>query len=131
MEAGTNHPERVIPYDEHRGWWPEVALWIGMLGGPFLFLLNLQTLYALVPRVCHTHHPWPLYVMGVVYFVLTLACAWSAWSQTPRGSPQEHEEAMAGRHRLMGYVGLMTSFLSALVILAHMIASWMLDPCWQ
>src|SRR5437773_7439984 len=113
---------------EHRGigW-----LWFGILAGPLAFLLNLQLSYMLVQPVCVTAHHLVLHLVPVGAILLAVSGGVSAWRNWRRTG--QAESSMAGgvlpRSRFMAGVGLLTSGLFIIVIVAQWLPNFMLTPC--
>jgi hypothetical protein len=111
---------------------PEIrALWIGLLLPPIAFLLSLEVAYALVPAACSSRNELPVHLVHFICLVLALVgglTAWRMWRAT--GATWSGEEGgPLARSRFMAGVGVFTSIMFALVIVAMWIPSFMLDPC--
>jgi hypothetical protein len=108
----------------------QAALCWGVLGGPLGWLLNLQICYALAERICFTHSRVGVYLTTCA----SLAMATTAFVASLRAMGPDHladtelesESAVA---RFIGSVGLMSSVLFGLIIIAQLIAIGMVDPC--
>ncbi len=105
--------------------------WAGVLAGPLAFLLNLQVSYMLVPWACATG------AQGTLYFVAAGALllsglggltSWRVWQRRGREWPGDEAGAVP-RSRLLAVLGLLTSVLFALVIVAQGIPTFILSAC--
>src|SRR4051794_26759515 len=88
-----------------------LALWIGVLGGPLLWGIQLQVCYMIIPKICwNWHHKhWILHALTVVFAVLTLATGFIAWMEWGRAAAAaESEEQHAGWPRFMSALGMLT-----------------------
>ena len=107
------------------------ALWIGLLLAPAAFLLNLELAYAVVPKACSSASQLPMHLVHLICFALALLGVVTAWRMWRAGG--EIWPGGAGgrvaRSRFMAGVGLLTSLLFALVIVAQWIPSFVLGPC--
>ena|SRR5215213_5503869 len=107
------------------------ALWTGLLLAPTAFLLNLEVAYALVPTACSSRAPVLVHLVHLGCLALAVfggLTAWRSW----RGSGETWPGGAGGpisRTRFMAGLGLWTSALFALVIVAQWIPSFILDPC--
>ena len=106
-----------------------LALWIGVLGGPVLWLVQLQTLYMLVPWVCTSGKHWALYLASSVFFILAGAPLVVAWRCRQTVDPEFRDSVGSGRRIFMANLGVLVSGLFLLVILAQAIPSFFLNPC--
>ena len=106
------------------------ALWLGLLGGPAVWLLQFQTNYSLVGLTCNHGGAWVSHVVSVVALVLTAGAgllSWSKWREAG-GVPGEGE-GVVPRSRFMSALGVLISATFFVVILAQWIAHWVLGPC--
>jgi hypothetical protein len=108
------------------------AHWIGILGGPFLWLCQLQVTYMLVPWACANSGHWALH--GASAFFLICAAvpgliAWQSWRDARGNFSDEGESSGDSRRRFMAMLGLLVSALFSLAILAQAIPSFILSPC--
>jgi hypothetical protein len=113
----------------------DLSLWTAFLGAPVLWLCHLQTEYMLVQYACGHHTKMPLLWTSALYLVLTLAGGYPAFREfqaagglsMATGAPTA--DPPAGRSRLLATVGLMSTGMFFLAILAQALASFFLDPC--
>jgi len=105
------------------------GLWTGVLGAPLAWLLTLVLGYALVPWACTRTHPVMLHVVTALGVAAAFAAgvgSWRAWTAVPAwpddgpGTP---------RRRFIAGVGLASSVLFGVVILASEIPVLVLGAC--
>jgi hypothetical protein len=105
--------------------------WVALLLAPAAFFVHLQVAYVLVPWACVVRgHIW-VHVSGLVAILLALAGAWAGWLVHARAeNPQSNEGAGAvPRTRFLGTVGLCTSAVFALLLIAQWAAGFVISPC--
>jgi hypothetical protein len=106
-------------------------LWSGILGGPVVWLINLEASFALVPAACAVHNRIALYAVSLVSMLLIAASGLLAWSQYSRigaGGVAGVDEAV-DRSRSMALGGMALSALFLLVVLAQSIPNVLLMEC--
>jgi hypothetical protein len=112
-------------------WLSPLPLWMGILAGPLGWALDLCVSYALVKWTCSSQRQTLLPVITVA--CLALVCGGAVISglslqhttadlPTDGGRPRE-------RARFMAILGLTSSALFALTIVAAAIPPWVLDAC--
>ena len=112
----------------------KVSLWTGVLGGAIAWSLQLQAGYA-ISRFSH-EHPWLTgvhHAVSAVSVIAAAACAllaWRDWRRLGGGSPRGTEPGVPGRSRFLAALGVISSGLFALVILAQWVPVFFLDPAW-
>jgi hypothetical protein len=102
-----------------------------MLAGPIAWTIDLLVQYSLAQWSCTTEHRFVLQLVSLGALVVTAAGAAAAWrglQQTPRDAPTEGGRPI-DRSRFMALLGLLTSLLFAIVIVAALIPVWVLDAC--
>lgn len=107
-----------------------MLLWTGILAGPLAWAIDLEASYALVKWSCATHRSDALQLITVGALALTgagAAVAWAAWRRTVREGG--HEGRREQRARFMAVLGLTSSALFAITIVAGAVPHWMLDAC--
>jgi hypothetical protein len=123
-------------------WLSPLPLWTGILAGPIAWSCNLGVSYALVKSICISQRHSVLQLITAACLI-AVACAavvsWTAlqhtqgdrsgdWliegsgNQTDGGEPRQ-------RARFMAVLGLMSSTLSAIAIVALAVPHWMLNAC--
>src|ERR1043165_2807828 len=97
------------------------ALWAGLLVGPIVMLVQLQTNYALVLWACNTGHEWVLHLVSLLALLITMAAGLLAWSNWRRAGAEWDDEGagVIPRSRFMALVGVLISGLIALVNIAQ------------
>lgn len=128
-DAGRTDAER--HYATARG---KLSLWTGVLGGAFVWAAQLQVGYALsrfsgeYPSLTVAHH-----VTSAVAVVLALGATLLAvrdWRRLGGGQPAGTEPGVEGRSRFLAALGIVTSGLFTLVILAQWIPAFFISPEW-
>jgi hypothetical protein len=111
-----------------------MALWIGILAGPVVWLAALEASYVLSYAACESRHTWFLHGSNIFSILLVAAAGWVAWRSGPApaqesptlpGTPQMRET----RARWMSTAGAALSLWFILVILAMEIPVLVLPPC--
>ena len=108
------------------------ALWAGIIGAPMIWLTQFLICYALVPYVCHTRKFFSLHLTIAIALILVAGAGilcWREWSDVGLRSPQSEDCDRLGTTRLAATVGLLSSALTFLLIVAQGIATFMVDPC--
>ncbi len=108
------------------------SLWAGMIGSPLVWLTQFLICYALVPYVCHTQKFFSLHLTTLVALILVAGAGvlcWREWVDAGLRAPQSADGDRLGTTRLAAVVGLLTSTLAFLLILAQGIAPFFIDPC--
>jgi hypothetical protein len=129
MPSSTSRPV------SHERWRP-LALWIGLLAGPVVWLSLLQTNYILAYVACETRQTWFMHVATGVAVLLVAAAGFSAWrasdgaimSEEHRSDPLS-DETHRQRARWMAFGGVAFSAWFILVILAMEIPIIVLREC--
>ena len=109
----------------------DLALWTSVLGGPFLFLLNLEVNYVMVDWACNTGNDWALHVVHFVSFVLSAACALLGVMllRRVRRSGPDTDRASDARSRLLATLGISSGTLFAVSVSAQWIGVMVLGTC--
>jgi hypothetical protein len=112
--------------------WPSpLPLWTGILAGPAAWALDLCVSYALVKWTCSSQRTLLMHLISPGCLALVLGGAAVSWwalgrtsghTATSGGDPQ-------ARARFMAILGLTSSALFALTIVAGAIPRWVLDAC--
>lgn len=112
----------------------KLSLWVGVLGAPVVWAVQFQAGYALGP---FTHaHRWLTvvhHVISVLALAGAVACgvvAWRDWRRMGGGEPESAEGGVSGRSRFMAALGILTTILFTLVILAQWLVVFFIDPGW-
>ena len=107
------------------------ALWVGVLAGPLAFLLQLQINYALVPWACTTGRTFVLHLVSCVALLMVSITAVIAWRIRGRIKREKRDESASSvsRPQFMAEMGLSTSILFLLIIIAQEIPNIVMHPC--
>jgi vacuolar-type H+-ATPase subunit I/STV1 len=107
------------------------ALWLLVLAGPIITAIEQQTNYVLVRQACSAQRNVALYAVILVAMALTIATATVAYAIWKRAGVVWPTEAvdLATRIRFIAVLGILSSAMSFLVILAQGIATVQFDPC--
>jgi hypothetical protein len=106
--------------------------WLCVLGGPVAWLIQFEINYALVRSACIHHSPLVLLgVSGGFLLLLIIIGAISAVQVRQNRGPFQNQEEREARGVFMSALGLGTSSLFGLIIIAQSIPSFILDPCRQ
>jgi hypothetical protein len=113
--AGTDRPLR------------DLALWLGILGPPILWLTQFEIIYALVLPVCVAHHKILLVVISILFAAAMVGCGVIGWNgRAPvAGSPSRIRFV----RQFMAMLSLMSMSLFLLVVIAQVLATAMNSPC--
>ena len=103
-----------------------VALWTGVLAGPFAWGVTLQTKYALVHYACTHDAHWLLWAVTIAALLVTAFGALQAWRGMKLATG---DEASSARAKFMGISGLMLSAIFALTIIAAAIPDLVFRAC--
>jgi hypothetical protein len=109
-----------------------LLLWISMLGAPVIWLIHLESGYALVQYACVSGRHFVLHLNAIVSLALVLgigALAIHHWNQAGRGWPSQDEGGSTARWRTLSIMGVLQSGLFSLLILVAWAAIFILHPC--
>ena len=107
------------------------ASWLLVVLGPVILAIEMQINFVLVRQACSAQRNVGLYAVIIVAIALTLATAFFAyamWKQAGTDWPTEAADA-ATRIRFIAVLGILSSAMSLLVIVAQGIAAIQFDPC--
>ena len=107
------------------------ALWVLVVAAPIIVAAEMQANFVLVRQACSMQRSVALYAVILVAMVLTIVTAMiaiSIWRRTGAEWPTEAGD-VATRIRFIAVLGILSSAMSFLVILAHGIAIVNFDPC--
>lgn len=108
------------------GWW-------GVLGAPAIWGAQQVGIYAFNQWTCLSGTHWMLYVVSIVCLVgtvITALISWRSWKKAGGESPEETDGGPVARSRFLGFLGMVTSVLFFIVILAQGIPAFFFDSCW-
>jgi len=107
------------------------ALWLLMIAGPAIVAAEQQANFVLVRQACSMQRNVALYAVVVVAMLLTIVTAMigvSIWRRAGTDWPTEAGD-LANRIRFISVLGILSSAMSFLVIVAQGIATVNFDPC--
>ena len=107
------------------------ALWLLIVAAPAILAIEMQTNYVLVRLACSAQRNIALYAVTIVAIVLTVATALIAlavWRVEGTSWPTE-EPDLSSRIRFIAVLGMLSSGMSLLVIIAQGIATVLFNPC--
>jgi hypothetical protein len=105
--------------------------WTGLLAGPLAWGLHMQANLSLVPWVCKHGGEIYIHLVTILALVITAAGAYAAWRIWQEGGEEKANGGgdILSRARFMGALGLMTSAMFFLVIIAQEIPGFFFQPC--
>ena len=106
-------------------------MWLLMIAGPVIVAAEQQANFVLVRQACSMQRNVALYAVVIVAMLLTIVTAMigvSIWRRTGADWPTEAVD-LANRIRFISVVGILSSAMSFLVIVAQGIATVNFDPC--
>jgi len=109
-----------------------LALWTGVLAGPTAWLIQFQTRYSLVEWICSSRQTWASHLVWIGFLLLSLGgglLSWRNWVRAGREWPSDLVSAPRGTESLLSVLGMMTSAMFSLVIIAQAIPTFMINPC--
>jgi hypothetical protein len=98
-----------------------------MIGPPFVWLIQFQTIYMLVYPACGAQRNLIVHLTCFIFLVIIAVLGVSPL-QTWRRAANDRENVVRTR-RFMALVGMMTTALFLLVLIAQWIAAFIVDPC--
>ena len=107
------------------------ALWVLVVAAPVVVGAEMQANFVLVRQACSMQRNVALYAVIVVAMILTIAAAMvaiSLWRRAGAVWPTEASD-VATHVRFISVLGILSSAMSFLVILAQGIATVHFDPC--
>ena len=106
-------------------------LWMLVVAGPAIVAIEMEANFVLVRQACSAQRNVVLYAVVVVAMVLTIATGFvasSIWRRTGVEWPTEAVD-LANRVRFIAALGVLSSVMSFLVIVAQAFATLLFDPC--
>jgi len=107
------------------------GLWLLVIAGPAIVAAEQQANFVLVRQACSMQRNVALYAVVIVAILLTIAAAMigvSIWRRNGTAWPTEAGD-LANRIRFISVLGILSSAMSFLVIVAQGIATVHFDPC--
>lgn len=107
-----------------------LALWLGIVGPPVIWLMQFEIRYVLAARPATSRHAGWLIGVWVVALALiaTLAALARRQHHAAAAAPLDQIAGVSGRTRFMGLLGLMSCALFALLIVAQGLADFFYEP---
>jgi hypothetical protein len=116
-----------------------LALWAGVMAGPMAWAADLVVGYALVPWTCAHQNQVPLHAVSLAALLVIAAGTWTSWralnitserSVTSSGSGVLDGGALViERAQFLAALGLASSALFTIVVIATEVPRWMFDAC--
>ena len=106
-------------------------LWVLVIVGPVIVAAEQQANYVLVRQACSMQRNVALYVVTIAAMLLTIATLMigiSIWRRAGAEWPSEADD-LATRIRFISVLGILSSAMSLIVIIAQGIATITFDPC--
>ena len=131
MRAEASVDIRPEPGPRERPPVSDLALWTSVLGGPLVFLLNLEVNYVMVDWACNAGTDWALHFVHLVALVLCAACALLglALLRRVRRDGGDRVGGSDARSRLLATLGTLSGALCAVSVLAQWIPVMVLGTC--
>jgi hypothetical protein len=107
------------------------ALWLLIVAAPIIVAVEMQTNYVLVRMACSAQRNIALYTVIIVAIALTVTTALislAVWRVEGIIWPTEATD-LSARIRFIAVLGLLSSGMSFLVIVAQGIATVLFNPC--
>jgi hypothetical protein len=108
-----------------------VLQWAGLFLAPAAFFAHLQLAYVLVPWACVRAGQLWVHAIGAAAVLLALAgvvAAWRVHSRAENGQANDGAGSVP-RTRFLGTVGICTSGLFVLLLVAQWAAGFVISPC--
>lgn len=106
-----------------------LLLWVGALTAPIAWAIQFLIIYALVPHVCKVGASKSLHITSLTFIVIGIVAGILSWwnlGQREHSFEEERESIT-----FLGRLGIMTSAMFTLIMLAQVIPTFFIDPCWQ
>jgi hypothetical protein len=105
----------------------DLALWVGILGPPLLWLTQFEIVYAFVLPVCVGHHKIVLVLTSIAFGVAIAGCGVIGWNG--RVPVADSPARIRFVRHFMGVLALMSMALFLLIVIAQLLATLMNSPC--
>ena len=108
-----------------------VALWVGFLGGPMIWLMSFEARFALAPWACTFQNKWALHAVAFAALILCLACAFISFREWRSVGAQEPtpDAGPVPRSNFLAILGIVTSCGTAMIVIAQSIPEFVLGAC--
>jgi hypothetical protein len=127
--------ERIQTPADERSWFSGghgvALLWIGLLAAPVAWALDLLSSYAAVKWTCSSQHTSALHLITLGALLITAggaAASWTAFQRTPEPSSEDGPRPV-DRGKFMAMLGLLSSAMFALAMIANAVPRVLLDAC--
>ena len=109
----------------------DLALWIGILAGPTVWLIQFEANFALVPWACLWQGKLVLYLVSLLALAASAASgmlAWREWNILGKEVDPQGGDTLS-RSRLMAFSGVTLSIFSCVLVVAQAIPELVLGAC--
>jgi hypothetical protein len=105
----------------------DFGLWIGIIGPPSFWLIQFQTIYMLVYPACGAGRNLTIgFTCGIFFLVIVGLGLYPLRNYSVNRHP---ENPVSRTRRFMSILGLMSTALFLLLVIAQWIAALLVDPC--
>ncbi|HYK20183.1 MAG TPA: hypothetical protein VEV42_05585 [Pyrinomonadaceae bacterium] len=107
------------------------GLWLLVVLPPIIGAISMESSFVLVRQACAAERNLGLYAVHVVAMLLVIAnaaVAYTIWKRAGVVWPTEAVD-LATRVRFITVVGILSSVMSFLLLVAQLIATMVFDPC--
>ncbi len=124
MKADTSQTPNA---PQRRAFW----LWVGMLGGPIFWLVQLIVGYGFVTYACDHAARAPLYALAAVTALLTIAAGYLAWTNWQRATDRRWSDLdePVSASSFLGGAGVFMSLLFLYLIVLTGVGAFFLNAC--
>ncbi|HEX4748181.1 MAG TPA: hypothetical protein VH302_01445 [Bryobacteraceae bacterium] len=108
-----------------------LALWIGLLGGPVIWLCSFEARFALAPWACTFQNKWALHGIAIAALIFCLCCAliaYGQWKSISNGDLSPDAGAIP-RANFMAILGMFVSSGCGMIVIAQSIPEFVLGAC--
>jgi len=110
----------------------DLMLWTGVLAGPIGWLLQFQARYSLVDWACSAGKTYVLHVISLGFLAIALGSGFLSlrlWRSVGCKWPSDSQDGRAARVTFLSSLGVLTSGMFSLVIVAQALPALWIDPC--
>jgi hypothetical protein len=107
------------------------ALWVGVLGGPIIWLCSFEARFALAPWACVFQNKWALHGVAIAALLLCAGCAllsFREWKALGESQPSADAGAVP-RSNFMAILGIVISSGCGMIVIAQAIPEMVLGAC--
>ena len=128
MTGARRGDTELLGSDEERA---PLLQWLGLLLAPAAFFAHLQVAYVLVPWSCVVRGQLWVHVAGAAAIALAAVGTWAAWRTHVLAESEQPTDGAGAvpRTRFLGDVGLCTSAMFVLLLVAQWAAGFIISPC--